>query len=111
MQPLIQKVGSFKLINSGGFVVRIRLKYIANGTEKWSSDSGKFPVGQSETVDPKNLGVPNGSQVYLSAICSSTSDRHSDMPFIYEEGNPNRANFVITGTIFSKDLGFSGLSQ
>ncbi len=106
-----QKVGKFKLINNGGFVVRIRLKYIENGQEKWSSDSGKFPVGQSETIDPKNHGVPNGATVYLSAIVSSSSDRHSDMAFTYEDGNPNTANFGISGTIFSKDLGFNGISQ
>ena len=107
----MQQVGKFSLKNNGGFVVKLQFQYIDNKGEKKHVDgTGSFPLGQTETADPGDYGVPEGSPVTVYAFVVWGKDAVGQQLFIYTKGSTTTANFAISGTTLDNSLGFEGLS-
>ena len=99
-------VGKFSLHNGGGFVVSISFDYLDENLQKQRSKSGSnFPLGQTQTVDPGTLGVPDGSTLWLHADVVWGTDNIASQGFIYESGNESTANYTITGTTLNNTMG------
>lgn len=107
----MQKIGKMSLKNSGGFVTRIQFSYMDdNGEKKLTGQAGDVPLGQKMTTDPGDLGVPDGSMVYMHAFVVWGTDNEARRAFVYEKGNTTVANYNISGTTLSNDLGLVDVS-
>ncbi|MEZ4919793.1 MAG: hypothetical protein R2792_11890 [Saprospiraceae bacterium] len=105
----ITKVGKISLKNSGGFVAKMQLAYINDDGEKvYTGKSGDVTLGFTKEVDPGDMGVPTGSNIYLKAIVVAGFDKEANKMFVYEKGNTTVAKFMISGTTLSNDMGFLG---
>jgi hypothetical protein len=108
----IPKVGKFSLHNGGGFVVKMEFKYTdEDGHSGTSHTSDGITLGKTKTVDPGDLGVPNGSLCTLVAIVVAGKDNEAQQSFMYEKGNPDTAAYTITGTTLSNTLGLIGIEH
>jgi hypothetical protein len=102
----LQKIGKMSLKNSGGFVTRIQYSYLDDAGEKQlTGQSGDIPLGQTMTTDPGDLGVPDGSMVYMHAFVVWGTDNEARRAFQYEKGNTSVANYNISGTTLNNDMG------
>jgi hypothetical protein len=107
----LQKIGKMSLKNSGGFVARVQFSYLDDDGEKHlTHQSGDILLGQTKSFDPGEFGVPNGSLVYLYVFVVWGTDNEAKRAFVYEQGNPLTARYVITGTTLSNDLGLVEIS-
>jgi len=107
----LQKIGKMSLKNGGGFVARVQFSYMDdNGEKKLTGQTGDVPLGQTKTVDPGEMGVPSGSMVYLHVFVVWGTDNEARRAFTYEKGNVSTANYSITGTTLSNDLGLIDIS-
>lgn len=107
----LQKIGKMSLKNSGGFVARIQFGYMdENGEKKLTGQTGDVLLGQTKTVDPGSLGVPDGSMVYMYAFVVWGRDNEAHRAFVYEKGNVSVAHYNISGTTLSNDLGLVDIS-
>lgn len=106
INTMAQSVGKFSLHNGGGFVVSISFDYLDENLQKQRSKSGSnFPLGQTDTVDPGSLGVPDGATLWLHADVVWGTDNVATQGFIYQSGSSATANYTITGTTLSNTLG------
>lgn len=102
----MQKIGKMSLKNSGGFVTRIQVEYLDdNGEKRLTGQTGDIPLGRTTTVDPGELGIPDGSMVTMYAFVVWGTDHRASRAFSYEKGNPLTAHYNISGTTLSNDLG------
>jgi hypothetical protein len=107
----MQKIGHMSLKNDGGFVARIQIAYLDDdGYRQMSRQSDDVTLGASRSVEPSSLGVPDGSICYLSAFVVWGTDNTAGQAFYYDKGNSNSANYSISGTTLSNDLGLIGIS-
>jgi len=107
----MQKIGKMSLKNSGGFVARIQFSYLDDsGEKKLTSQTGDITLGFSKTVDPGDLGVPNGAMLYMYVFVVWGTDNEAKRAFVYEKGNVSTASYVITGTTLNNDLGLLEIS-
>lgn len=107
---MAQEIGRISLKNSGGFVCKIQLRYMDSELNtKYSGQTGDITLGFTKEIDPAELGVPNGSNIWLKAIVRLGRDNETDKGFKYVAGNTNVARFNISGTTLSNDLGFQGI--
>ena len=107
----LQKIGKMSLKNGGGFVARIQFSYLDDdGEKKLTGQTGDVPLGQTKTVDPAELKVPDGAMVYLHVFVVWGTDNEARRAFTYEKGNVSTANYTITGTTLNNDLGLIDVS-
>jgi hypothetical protein len=107
----MQKIGKMSLKNSGGFVARIQFSYMdENGDKHLSKQSGDITLGRSKTVAPDELGVPDGSMVYMHVFVVWGTDNEARKAFIFEKGNTSVVNYNISGTTLNNDLGMIDIS-
>lgn len=107
----LQKIGKMSLKNSGGFVARVQFSYLDdNGEKKLTGQSGDITLGFTKTYDPGEMGVPEGSMVYMHVFVVWGTDNEAKRAFLYEKGNVNVANYNISGTTLNNDLGLSDIS-
>lgn len=107
----LQKIGKMSLKNSGGFVARIQFSYLDDDGEKHlSNQSGDITLGFTKTVDPGDLGVPDGSMVYMHVFVVWGHDNEARRAFFYEKGNVTTARYNISGTTLNNDLGLIDIS-
>lgn len=107
----LQKIGKMSLKNSGGFVARVQFSYLDdNGEKKLTGQTGDIPLGQTKTVDPADLGVPDGSMVYMHVFVVWGTDNEARRAFQYEKGNVATAHYNISGTTLNNDLGLTDIS-
>lgn len=107
----MQSIGSMSLKNSGGFVARIQFSYLdENGDKKLTGQSSDVVLGQTLSMDPGDLGVPEGSWVYLHVFVVWGTDNEANRAFIYEKGNTSAAHYNISGTTLANDLGLVDVS-
>ena len=101
----MQKIGKFSLKNQGGFVARMQVAYINDdGEKKLTKQSGDVLLGETETIDIKDYGVPDEAMVYLYVFVVWGRDNEAKRAFIFESGNTNVARYVISGTTLSNEL-------
>lgn len=107
----MKQIGKLSLLNEGGFVVKLQFQYIDSKGEKQHVDgTGSFPIGQSNTADPGDYGVPDGSPVAVYAFVVWGKDNVGTQLFYYKKGIQWTANYTISGTTLDNQLGFTGLS-
>lgn len=107
----LQKIGKMSLKNSGGFVARIQFSYLDDDGEKQLTGQGNdITLGFTKTVDPGDLGVPDGSTVYMHVFVVWGTDNEARRAFVYEKGNVSCANYNISGTTLNNDLGLIDIS-
>ena len=108
----LHKVGKVSLHNGGGFVAKMKFKYTdTEGQSKISKRTGDITLGKGRTVDPGELGVPDGSPIILQAFVRWGKDNEAGQQFMYEKGNAETAAYTITGTTGSNTLGFIGFQK
>jgi hypothetical protein len=106
----VQRIGKMSLKNSGGFVARIQFSYLDdNGEKKLTSQSGDVLLGQSQTVDPGDFKVPDGSMLYMHVFVVWGTDNEARRAFFYQKGNTTVANYNISGTTLNNDLGLTDI--
>lgn len=107
----LQQIGKMSLKNSGGFVARIQFSYLdENGEKKLTGQSGDVLLGQTKTLDPGEMGVPDGSMTYMYVSVVWGRDNEATRAFLYQKGNVSVANYLISGTTLNNDLGLIGIS-
>ncbi len=107
----MQAIGKMSLKNSGGFVAKIQLSYVgSDGKKRTTRKSRDITLGVTKTVDPANLGVPDGATVYMRAFVVWGNDKQAEQPFVYRSGEPLTAHYVISGTTLNNELGFIDVS-
>jgi hypothetical protein len=96
-----QTVGKFALTQSGVYVCRTMFNYLAPNTSDWmmSNQSGNQTLWPNPYVtDPSELGVPNGSTLYLYVWVMAGYDAPAaEHDFTYEQGNPKCAYYECGG--------------
>lgn len=107
-----QTVGNFALTNAGGFVAKIYFMYTPPGSSdmKRSSTGNSILLGQTGQDTPGQLGVPNGSTVYLYVDVVWGSDNHSGTGYLYDSSSGVTASYTISGTTLDNTLTFNGLA-
>ena len=101
----LTKIGKMSLKNQGGFTTRIMFSYLdGEGEKKLSGQSGDIRGGTTQTTDPGDLGVPNGSVVSIHAFVLWGKDNEAKDSFLYEKGNPTTAEYSISGTTGKNEL-------
>lgn len=101
----MQAISNFSLRNQGGFACKLQFVYWdQNGNRHHLDGTGSFPIGQTETADPGQYGVPDGAAVSLYADVVWGSDNIAAQMFTYQNGNAPTANYVITGTTLDNQL-------
>ena len=63
-----------------------------------------LPLGQTESMDPGDHGVPNGALVSLYAFVVWGSDNEANQMYTYAQGNTVVASYAISGTTLSYAL-------
>jgi len=102
----IQKIGKMSLKNSGGFVTRIQFSYLDDdGNKQLTKQGDDITLGFSKTVDPGDLGVPDGAMVYMHAFVVWGTDNEAKRAFMYEKRNTSVASYNISGTTLNNDMG------
>jgi hypothetical protein len=105
-------VGKFTLHDGGGFNVGISFDYLDSNLQKLRSQTGpSFPLGQTGSADPGDLGVPNGSTLWLHADVVWGTDNVAAQGFVYESGDSSTANYTITGTTLNNTLGLISVTS
>lgn len=106
----MQSVGKFSLKNQGGFVVKLQFVYWDNQGNKIHVDgTGPFPLGQTESADPGEQGVPSGSLVSLYAFVVWGSDNEANQVFMYQSGSDVTASYTISGTTLNNELALTSV--
>ncbi len=101
----MQKIGKMSLKNSGGFVARVQFSYLDdNGEKKLTGQSEDIALGATKTFDPGDMGVPDGSVVYMHVFVVWGTDNEASRAFMYERGNVTVAKYNISGTTLANDL-------
>ena len=106
----MQAIGKFSLRNQGGFVVKLQFVYWDEKGNKIHRDgTGTFPIGQSETADPGDYGVPNGAMVAIYAFVVWGSDNEANQVFTYQKGLAVTAAYTISGTTLNNQLALNSV--
>ncbi len=107
----MQRIGKMSLKNSGGFVARAQFSYLDdNGEKRLTGQSGDIALGASKTLDPGEMGVPDGSLVYMHVFVVWGKDNEASRAFLYEKGNVSVAQYNISGTTLANDLSLIDVS-
>ncbi|NRN28207.1 hypothetical protein HHJ84_07980 [Photorhabdus heterorhabditis subsp. aluminescens] len=107
-----QQIGQMSLKNSGGFVTRVLFSYIDSDGEKYlSKQSEDITLGVKKTIDPGDLGVPDGATVYMHVFVVWGRDNEAHQVFSYKKGSQAIANYMISGTTLNNDLGLIDITQ
>ena len=107
----MQEIGKMSLKNSGGFVARIQVSYMDdNGEKRLTGQSDDITLGFTKTVDPGDMGVPDGSMVYMNVDVVWGTDNEAKRAFKYVKNNTTCAHYNISGTTLSNDLGLIEVS-
>ncbi len=106
-----QKVGKFSLHQQGGYVCRTEFVYLDdNGQLQQSSQTSNELLGQTYTTDPGDLGVPDGSILWMKIWVMLGTDNQATQAFMYQKGSNQTANYTCSGTTLSNSLALNGVS-
>jgi hypothetical protein len=91
-------------------VARIQFSYLDdNGEKLLTAQSGDVLLGQTSTINPADLKVPDGAMVYMHVFVVWGTDNEARRAFIFEKGNTAVANYNISGTTLNNDLGLTDI--
>lgn len=101
----LQKAGKITLENAGYFVARIEISYqIGNGPKKRTSQTPDITKGTTRTIDPGNVGVPDGATVQLYVYILWGKDVEAPEAFLYEQGNGMNVRYNVSGVAWNPAL-------
>ncbi|GAB3575341.1 hypothetical protein [Hymenobacter daeguensis] len=104
-------VGKFTLNQQGGYVCRTEFVYLDDsGQQHQSSQTSNELLGQSYTTDPGDLGVPDGSIVWMKIWVMWGNDNQATQAFIYQKGSAKTATYTCSGTTLSNNLALNGVN-
>lgn len=108
----MQTIGSFQLINNGGFVCAGKVMYIDtdNGSQGTTSRWGNITNPNSETMYPKDQGVGSGWMVQMYIDIVAGNDRTGGTYFNYDPNSSACAIYRITGTTLNSNVNFEGVT-
>jgi hypothetical protein len=105
------KIGHMSLKNDGGFVARIQFSYFDDdGCKQLTKQSDDITLGFTKTVDPGDFSVPDGSLCSMHVFVVWGTDNEANQLYTYTKGNASVANYVISGSTGSNQLGLIGTS-
>jgi hypothetical protein len=94
----LQEIGKFKLQQRGPFVSRMQVKYLdGDGNVLYSSQTSDEVTGQDYFMEPSDLGVPDGSTIWLILWILAGYDQTAQKAFIYKQGSNITATYSCTG--------------
>lgn len=107
------KISKIELNNASGTVCSLECYYKVNEDDapKRIGATGKFPVGQSKTLNLDELDIPDRAWVTAYANVRAGKDSSGDVWHIYEKGYGPKALFTVTGTAFKTKISFSSISD
>ncbi len=110
---LSEKVGSIKLNNQCGAVVKLECYQKKNpgDSPQRVGQTGSFPVGQNKTLHLDDLNLKNGILVTVYVNVVAGKDDHATTWVIYEEGNKRTAEYTISGVINFTSVAFNGVNE
>ena len=101
----LQKVSNFNLHQNGGYVCKSEFVYIdENGQMITSNRTGDQLLGQTYTVNPGELGVPDGATLWLKIWVAAGRDNQAAQGFLYEKSSTQTANYTCSGTTLDNSL-------
>lgn len=104
------EIYKYHLHNKGAFDVNPYIRYKAPESSKpiETTHVGTIHAGQSEDIDPKGLGVPEGSTMKLVVHVNAQHDHTASEEFVYSDQSETQANYKMTGTAFKAHIKFEG---
>lgn len=97
-----------KLQNAGGFVTRINVRYRPGDSGDWKTwkPSGYADIcaGAERTQDLKDLGIPDGTHVSLTAFVVLGKDNEAKEEYRFFSSDGKTASYKISGTTLSNKL-------
>ena len=108
----LQTIGSFRLLNEGGFIAKMRFNYIDDdGQNKTTLQTGDIFPGQTMATKLTDFGVPDGALVYLQVDVVWDGQNTADEAFAHDRKSDGIACYAITGTTTSNMLSLTGLER
>lgn len=98
-------LGMLSLKNEGWFVARIQFHYwTGSGAKQLSKTSNNILIGQTLTVTPSDLGVPDGYLVSLRVEVVAGRNNDASETYLYQSTSGMQANYTISGTTLDNKL-------
>ena len=108
------EIYKYEMFNEGAFDLRSYIKYKPAGEESghWKSTEkgGMIMLHQSQSVDPRDLGIPEGAKMKLVGSIEAQHDHDANEDFIFNSNAKVRANYVMTGSLFEAHITFQKTS-
>lgn len=107
---VMESIGKFRLHQQGGYVCRTEFVYIdESGRLMQSAQTGNQTLGFTYDVDPHDLGIKDGTTVWMKIWVMWGNDNQAQQGFIYQRGNPKTAVYTCSGTTLSNHLSLDGI--
>lgn len=101
----LQKVGNFELHQKGGYVCQSEFVYMDdNGQMITTKRTGDQLLGQTYNVNPKALGVPDGSVLWFKIWVALGRDNQASQGFIFDANSSKIAEYTCSGTTLDNSL-------
>jgi len=108
----LQQIGKFTLHQDGGYVCRTMFEYVdGNGQLVESSQTGNELLGQTYTTDPGDLGVPDGSMLWMKIWVMAGTDNQARQAFLYQKNGGSVAEYTCSGTTLANHLALDGINN
>lgn len=108
----LQTIGSFRLLNEGGFIAKMSFNYIDDdGRNKATLQTGDIFPGQTKAARLADFGVPDGALVYLQVDVVWDGQNKADDAFAHDKDSDGIACYAIAGTTASNTLSLIGLER
>lgn len=105
-------IGKFTLHQQGGYVCRTMFEYVDDsGQTVESHQTGNELLGQTYTTDPGDLGVPDGSMVWMKIWVMAGYDNQARQAFLYKKGGGAVAEYTCSGTTLANHLALDGVNN
>lgn len=108
----MQTIGSFQLINNGGFVCAGKVMFIDtdNGTNGTTDRWDWITNPNSETMYPKDKDIKQNWFIQMYIDIMAGSDRTGGQFFLYDPNSKACAIYRITGTTLNSSVHFEGVT-
>ena len=107
-----QTIGSFRLLNEGGFIAKMSFNYIDDdGRSKSTLQTRDIYPGQTMAAKLTDFGVPDGALVSLQVDVVWDGQNKADEAFAHDRRSDGIACYAIAGTTASNMLALTGLER
>ncbi len=107
-----QTIGSFRLLNEGGFIAKMSFNYIDDdGRSKSTLQTRDIYPSQTRAAKLTDFGVPDGALVSLQVDVVWDGQNKADEAFAHDRKSDGIACYAIAGTTASNMLALTGLER